>query len=368
MISPRKIVASSALLLIIFSSFGSNIDSVIHGKLLGVNFYHGTLMYHHKVMEILREKPVNAIELSWILVGNGKKLWHKVYRRPEYGFSYILMDLGSPNYLGYAHGILPFVNFPVSSFDKRFSAGFRIGSGLSYVTKIYDRTENYKNSAISTHLNAIVAFNLEGRYSITENLSTRLGLALTHISNGTFRKPNSGLNNVLFSAGIAYCIANLKVDNGSEITFTDNKNRLLVIGSGSYKETKGAGGPRYAVGALSVEYTHSSKTLLRYGFSLDLMYDQTAGFIMDYEEIPYSSDWQMLKSGVTLNSEIMLDRLSAVFYFGKYIYNHSKEGGPVYQRIGLRYRIMEKCWLHFALKTHWGSADYIEFGVGYKIL
>ena len=343
------------------------LDSTNKGSMIGTNLISGVLMYHHKEMEILREKQVNAIEISWIFHANGDKLWHKFYHYPEYGLAYVLMDLGSPTILGYSHGVLPFVNFPLTSFNRKLSAGFRVGSGMSYITKKYHRTENFKNSAISTHINALVSFNLEGRYLITNDLSARLGFHLTHLSNGTLKKPNAGLNYPVMSFGLAYRYRDQKENNEYRLKFVDKQNRIQLFGYGSYKEAKGAGGPKYNVGALSLEYTRPIKTLWRFGIALDMMYDESSAFLMEYKKIPYDSKWQTVSSGVTLSTEIMLDRLSAVVHFGKYIKNPSREGGTVYQRIGLRYRFAERFWMHLALKTHWGSADYIEFGLGYKI-
>lgn len=319
-------------------------------------------------MEILRMKPPKAIELSFIIVGNGNKLWHKVYKHPEYGFSIISMDLGSPSVLGYSHGVLPFVNFPFTSFNRKVAGSFKVGSGLSYITKTYHQTYNSNNIAISTHLNALIDIGFEGRYNFRDNgISVRLGFHLTHFSNGTFKKPNAGLNYAQVSLGIAKGYTHRNVSNRLLVSCPENTNRLLFIGSGSFKEVKGAGGPKYYVVTSSLEFTRSISTLWRYGLSLDLMYDESAGFIMDYEGIAYDTNWQILKSGASVNVEFILDRLSAVFYFGKYIQNRSQEGGPFYQRLGLRYRVNDRFFVNLALKTHLNIADYLEVGLGIKV-
>ena len=346
---------------------GFQTDSTIQRGKVGVNLISGVLMYHHKEMMVLLEKPVNAIELSWILVGTGNNLWHREYHYPEYGLSYVLLDLGSPSILGYSHGLQPFINFPISPFNRRLSAGFRVGSGLTYITKTYHRTDNFKNSAISTHINALISFNLEGRYALTNSLTLRAGFQLTHISNGTYKKPNSSLNYTTASCGLTYCYSHQNISNRLFHSFTDKPNRIQVFGYGSIKEVKGAGGPKYRVAALSAEYSRPITTLWRYGVALDVMYDESSAFIMEYKEIPYDTKWQTVSSGATFNTEISLDRLSAVAHFGTYFKNPSREGGAVYQRVGLRYRLNNYVWMHLALKTHWGSADYIEYGLGYKI-
>ncbi|PKP36355.1 MAG: hypothetical protein CVT98_08160 [Bacteroidetes bacterium HGW-Bacteroidetes-15] len=348
----------------------SIVDSTYNNRFIGVNYYSGILKFHHKEMEIMQENRASAFELSYVFVGNGNKLWHTYYKQPKFGLVYKFMDLGSYRILGYSHSIYPFINFPIYSPSKNIQFGLFVGPGLSYVTKIYHRTENFKNSAISSHLNAYINLGATISYKISNSIEIDGGFHMVHFSNGTFKKPNSGLNYSLLSVGLSYATGNAKLENGSNYSFLDKNSRLLLVGVGSYKEVKGAGGPKYGVGSFSVEYSRKIKPLWWYGFSWDLMYDGSNGFILERERVPWDNNWQLLKSGFTLNTEIILDRLSAVFHFGGYIYNKNEpdNNGVVYQRIGLRYRTLDKMWLHLALKTHWGSADYVELGIAYKIL
>jgi hypothetical protein len=342
----------------------------MNNRFWGVTIYSGILQYHHKEMEIMQENRPDAIEFSYIFVGDGSKLWHKFYNFPKFGITYKFMNLGSPTILGYSHSIYPFVTFPLYSPFKKINFGLHVGPGLSYATKIYHRTENFKNSAISSHLNAYINLGLKANFSISKKLTIGAGFHLVHYSNGTFKKPNSGLNYSLVSLGLVYAHKNDNLQYDASYSFTDKKNRILLVGTGSYKEIKGAGGPKYGVGSFSFEYSRPIKKLWRYGVSMDVMYDKSNAFTLDYESVPWTSEWQLLKTGLTLNTEVILNKLSAVFYFGGYIYNISEnsDNGPVYQRIGLRYRVIDRMWLHLALKTHWGSADYVELGAAFKIL
>lgn len=345
-------------------------DSSVNVHNFSVRFYSGILKYHHKEMEIMQDKRASAVEFSFAMSGSGKKLWHSFYNYPTFGLSYKFMDLGNSSILGYSHSVYPFINLPILSHSNKLQIGLFVAPGMSYITKIYHRTDNFKNSAISSHFNAYINLGSKLSYKISKKLTIEAGAHLAHFSNGTFKKPNSGLNYTLFSLGFSYLNKSSKLYSDTLYSFPIEKNRILIAGVGSYKEVKGAGGPKYWVGSLSVEYSRPIETLWRYGFSWDLMYDDSNGFILDTERVPWNSTWETFKSGVTLNTELILDRLSAVFYFGGYIYNKNRpnNNGLMYQRIGLRYRISDYLWFHFALKTHWGSADYVEFGIAYKIL
>ena len=117
-----------------------------------------------------------------------------------------------------------------------------------------------------------------------------------------------------------------------------------------------------------MEYSRPFNQLNRCGVSLDFMYDESMWFLMESFQNPASNEWDILRVGTTVNYEIIIERLSAGFYFGAYLHNVGDVRGYVYQRLGLRYRLMERLWAHMMLKTHWGKADYLECGLAFKII
>ncbi|MFP4555249.1 MAG: acyloxyacyl hydrolase [Bacteroidales bacterium] len=347
----------------------NNASDSIKSKSIAINLYSGILQHHHREMEILREKRVFALEITHLFTGNGSKQWHSFYGFPQFGVSYKFIDLGSPNILGYAHCLYPFVNFPIQTHMPKWNAIFKVGPGLGYVTKTYHRTDNFKNSAISTHLNAYINFGFMAAYKLSSNLTLHAGINLSHFSNGTVKKPNSGLNYTMINLGGKYSYQSQTTNNKQHYTFSDKKNRLLLAGIGSQKEIKGAGGPKYGVKSFSIEYSRAFRTLLRYGVSLDIMDDKSNEFILDYEEVAWDNESELLKIGTAASAEFILNRVSAILYFGGYIYNKANDSndGYVYQRLGIRYRFTNRFYGHLALKTHWGSADYLEIGGAIKL-
>lgn len=338
----------------------------MHG--FGVKVHSGVLQYHHKEMALLRSKPSMAIELSYTIKSNGTRQWHKFYSYPEYGFGYIFMDLGNPEILGYSHAIYPFINLPIYSPSQRLKLGLYIGSGLGYITKTYHRTNNFKNTAISSHLNAFINLGTTLSYSLNKNFDISSSVNLMHYSNGTYKKPNSGLNYSFFSVGANYCLPYQPKISKKPNIFPTEKHRLLALFIATQKEVKGAGGPKYPVAALYLEYSYPLKALWRFGVSADFMYDTSNKFILDYQGVEWNNPWQIAKGGLMLNTEFILDRLSAIFAFGTYVYNLDSQNGIVYQRLGLRYRASNRIFLNVSLKTHWTIADYLELGIGFKLM
>ncbi|MBK9638656.1 MAG: hypothetical protein IPO63_12895 [Bacteroidetes bacterium] len=54
------------------------------------------------------------------------------------------------------------------------------------------------------------------------------------------------------------------------------------------------------------------------------------------------------------------------FQMGMYTYNRYKEDGNIYNRLLLRYAFTKKAYASFGLKSHFGKADYFEWGLGLK--
>ena len=367
----NRLTLSTVLILLAshISMGGISSRDTLYNKSVSVNLIAGYLQYHYDEMAVLRNRPANGFEISLNKSADGSMLWHKFYGYPKYGLTYSFLDLGSRNTLGFAHCLSPFINVPLFNSNK-FYFGLLISTGMSYNSKTYSELNNPDNIAISSPFNAYINLGVTAGFEINEFWALESSFRLAHFSNGTFRKPNAGLNYTLFSLGVKYSYSPSKINTDKyQYSFSDNTNRILIVGYGSYKEIKDPGGLKYGVGAFSVEYSRPVKALWRYGFSWDLMYDQSHKTILELENVNWDSKWQLYKSGVTFNTEFILNRLSAIFYFGGYLYNKSINinNEYLYQRLGLRYRVNSMIWLNLSLKTHWNVADYVEMGVAIKV-
>jgi hypothetical protein len=319
-------------------------------------------------MKILNEKIPYFYELYIAKTTNGEKTWHSFYRNPRYGVSYMLFDLGSPSYLGKAHGIYPFMNFFLTDAGRIASLNMRVGAGIAYMEKIFDRIDNYKNIAISTRFNAVINLRMEGRVQVAAPLHLSGGLALSHISNGTIKKPNAGLNYVTVYAGANYNFGKEKFAKQADaIDYEiDKKWRYTVYLSGGVKSYSIFDDAKYFVSGLSLEASRSHLAFTRFSGALELFYDRSDYAYLIDEETKINKI-QTIKPGLAAGYAFLFGDLSANVHIGRYLYAKNQQYGVVYQRLALGYSITERLNARFGLKTHWGQADYVEFSFGYKI-
>ena len=79
--------------------------------------------------------------------------------------------------------------------------------------------------------------------------------------------------------------------------------------------------------------------------------------------------YQMTKLNVSICYSMTMERLSYYFEFGWHLkYNRFTDlsKGNIFQKISLRYRVHNNIYAHISLMTHFGRADYLCFGVGYR--
>jgi len=335
----------------------------------GIRVSHGFLMNHHKTMKILNEKIPYSYELFIAKASNGEKPWQKFYRYPFYGVSYNLLHSGSPSYLGKIHSIYPFMVFFLTKPEHVLNLNIRFGAGVSYVEKIFHPVNNYKNTSISTPLNAILHFGIEGKLRIVPQVYISGGGAFTHISNGTYKKPNTGLNYVMASAGVSYAFGKMTLPTKTNETENNivKKMQYTVYLSGGVKTYSKYDDTKYTASGLSFEASRVHLAFTQYSGKLDLFYDTSdyAYFVRDEKEI---TKIQTIKPGIAVGYAFHFGKLSADVNVGRYLYAKNQEFGLFYQRLALRYIINNMFNINLGLKTHWGQADYIEFAIGYKIV
>ena len=333
---------------------------------VGGRIYTGFLINHHNNMRMLNEKIPYSYEIFISRATDGKKPWHTFYRYPRYGVSYMLFDLGSPSYLGNAHCVYPFMNFFLTNPERILNVNMRVAAGIAYVEKIFDPVRNYKNAAISTHLNAFLGLGLDGRIRVAAPLHIFGGLAFMHISNGTFKKPNTGLNNIMASAGASYAFGEKKpMLEPTEYSFEKKWNYTAYL-SGGVKTYTPYDDTKYATYGLSLEASRTHLAHTSFIGTLDLFYDSSdyADFIRNEKEV---KKFQFLKPGFAAGYVFHFGKLSANVQIGRYFFAKKQEHGLIYQRLAMRYKVADRINVHCGLKTHFGQADYIELAIGYKI-
>ncbi len=298
-----------------------------------------------------------------------------MYNYPIIGIAYWYSDLGRSPYLGNAHAVTPYIEFPLT-YGKQTRLYFRTAVGLGYLTKHFDRIENYKNIAIGSHWNAAVSFQLDLKQKIGERFLFAFAIGLNHFSNGSMKTPNFGINIPSVSASLSYRLSKENpyfkkklLPELSPFYFDGKKTIDLNIAGGlGYKNMNAEREGKFMVGQAFANIMRSISYKSRIGLGLEASYDGTDEVIMyqKYNEKP-DNNFQLTKTGVEVVYELNMSRVSFIGNLGYYLSGKYKGDGNIYEKIGIWYQLNNEFFAHLTLKAHAGRADFLTLGIGYKI-
>ncbi len=348
------------------SAYGQ--DSVRCGKWISASAHYGFIIpLYSNAMDILIKAHVPAFELDYINKPTADLPWQHAFHCPETGIAFFSAWLGNPAQLGNVYGVYPFVNLHLQKSYKE-ALFLRIGIGLGYFPVIFNRLTNHKDNVIGSHVDAMINLRFNAHFYLSQKLRLEAGLGVTHCSDGNYQDPNLGLNLLTVNTGLSYCINSywthppiyqdsVRRQNKSENNF--------YIGAG-LSEMEPPGGFKY--GAVTLNYTHFFVVSCRakLGGGIDVFYNQTNVARMAADSIYLSSPLQNIQVGIKGSYELTLGKLSLPLEIGAYLYSKYK-GSSIFDRIGIRYYANKHFIITQTLLLHFASADYMEWGVGYRL-
>ena len=301
-----------------------------------------------------------AGEISFVLHTNGKKDWHKAFNYPTIGATLIGASVGNEKILGTFWGSYAFIEFPFLK-TKHYQLSGKLGNGLALGTKVYDPQTDPKNSVVSTHLNALVCFGLQNRFTFNRS-QFAIGLDLTHFSNGAFKVPNIGINMPFLSIGYGYRFKSTEKDTTNKITLPFRKILYGLSTIYSHKEIFPTGLGKLPVYEISSFARYFFNHKVGCEFSLDVVSKQV---ILRYKPEIQKNQLDVIQVGVFAGYLLPLDKFHLVLGMGMNIRDKYQPESFLYHRIGMRYYFENGIHLNAVLRSNWAKADFVEWGIGY---
>lgn len=333
---------------------------------LVANLHYGFIIPHYKDMHYFIQKHILGAEISFVkypsYACNEEIINCKI---PERGISLVYLNLGNPQVLGSGIAVLPFMNFSVIR-SQPVNVFFKIGTGLGYISKPFDRVTNHKDYAIGSHLNAFINLRLNAGIRLSERILLETGLGLSHFSNGSFTMPNLGINICTANLGMRYNIGSRACVNPDSVNRFEPKKYFIIYAATGLKEISPPGGKKYPCFNISINRERKFSLSGRYLYGLELTYNGANYADFKRDTLIHVTAIQNIQVGIKAGYSLVAGRLSFPVEMGIYLYSYEKDPGLIFHRIGLRYQLTKKWTAVMTLKTHWSKADFIELGVGYS--
>ncbi len=332
------------------------------------NYHNGFLYAHHSSIAYLTQSYINGYDIKIGKSTNGEHLWEQLYRYPELGIGFYNSNLGNSDVFGNVDAIYSYINVPIIK-KQKISFNYNFAIGIAYLRHCFNVSNNYNNIAIGSKVNAYLNFDLDFKLKVINRLYLINGLGFTHFSNGAVKKPNLGLNLLTYQVGLKYFLnKDRKELIHNKISKIERKNEYSIILSGGIKGISPPGGKMYPTSSISFNGYRYLNLKQKVGIGLDVFYDNSIDMTLKMNNNGTLKDIEnkqidLYSSGIHLSHDLVFNKVSFTTQLGYYLY--SKLDRDFYSRLGFNYKLSEKFLLNLTLKTHWGKADFIEFGIGY---
>lgn len=362
----------------------------------------GKVLPHSQNLSAIVISNVAGGELAFELSpDDSKSHWEQFWRFPNIGLGLGFKTLGNSKLLGGTLYAYPYISIPLFS-SALLDTRLRLGTGLSYVTKTWYDADTLNgvdaptaNSAFSFPINCYLTSSINLELFLTEQIAITADIGYSHMSNGSFRNPNFGLNMLQMQIGASYRFEPYNVSLrynpayglpfdfegkvqasafSRQINYNDNKNSLVASFhagltfpiDGWY--AIGGGIDLFYDGAFTKRPSDDNPTFNRYKIDNDLLTNK-------------------IRYGISINNEIIMGRVTGIIDWGIYLYdpirnayphvmksrgifykyNLKKEDGWNYTRFALRYRVYDNFVVQAGVKMHGYIAEMLEVGVGYLL-
>lgn len=330
----------------------------------------------------------------------GRKYWQRVHNYPQYGIGLSYFDLGGTDIdslIGKPTALYFFYGAPIARFGK-FRLNGDVEIGLSTDFEAYDSERNPDQIFIGATTNLHSNFTLQLYYEWTKRMDLAVGLSFLHFSNGKMFTPQKGINLIGLNLSSAYHFNPVKnytkhvvpayqpavrptlVDE--DIAAYDGFHEISFMGGlgtvqsdpGEWRhedgrlDTTNVTGPRYLTGSFTADYGYRFSHRLKGVAGLDMFIDNSARNLYP-DVLPKNVTFgQKVFFGGHVGFHYVIERITFMYNYGRYIHKPFEPRGKWYMRAGGRIGLTPKTAVQIALKTrNGGIADWIEWGLVYKI-
>lgn len=343
--------------------------------------FSGFVAPHRIGMESLAQDPIRGFELNIFRKNTEFNPYNIFYNFPKTGFGVQYDNPGNPSVLGRVLSAYSFIEFDLLSINNRLMFTSRLAMGLAYVSQTFDSEKNPENVAVSTNISYKMMLDFGLKYEPVESdFIYSLSFGLLHYSNGAVIKPNKGLNQIFFSAGLSYNLFNNSKFNNtrtiktpSEYSYKEHEfwGMFTLFTSDEYAYGDIGRGGGFYCSTLALGYTRRYSHAGKYGIAIDAFYNENFQYAYDHNSDTLikiiNNRKDVLRGGISFGHEFIYHDLCLVTYAGFYYYNRIKPNEWLYTRIGLRYYVFDNLFINLTLKAYGFKAYYIESGIGFAL-
>ncbi len=350
------------------------------------------------------------IKVGWQTDDGARNIYDDLFRYPSYGVGYymgnmngIVMSHDDEQGMGKPAALYAFWSSPMYR-SRWWQLRYNISAGLSYNFNAYDPNDNPGNLFIGSNHNAYIGLAFDAALTLPGHSSFLAGLSFQHFSNGSYQKPNKGLN--LLSATLTYQWSAYSNSSKGYSRFhippyapAWEANVFWAWGvrmlDTDFDPENPNDGKRWYCTTLSAAALKQINHRRKWGAGLDLFYFSWGDYVLRYRHAvdqinplrdtainaPPALVRQQAKEtssfsknnvalGIFLSHEVGYKRVWLVTDVGFYPFGRVGDMPThpvIYERLGVKFYITDRLYAGVSIKAHGAKADYTEWTLGFSI-
>lgn len=366
----RKILWTRCVVLSLCCEFELHTECAAQAA-IRITSHYGFIVPHREEIKNLIQGHSWGVNAEMPLKYRREKFWHRAWSYPQQSWTMTFLNTGNPKQLGTHYSLLHQLYLPLQkpSNEWKIKQHLALGIGLGFASKVWNQAENYQATVLSSHLNTALSLQYGWQFNMRRGPAISCGFRMAHFSNGSLKTPNLGTNNFSFFVASELTHKNHLVATNSDSLMSNELSRFRLTGGYFFglKEILPPGERKYFVNALQLGFDARMNAKSSFTCGLDIMRNSSLPILFQEKSGITNSISSLMQLGAMMGYVMHFNRFELRFQQGFYCVDQYKEDGLLYQRVGLRFYVTERCWLSVMLKTHFAKADYGEYGIGYTL-
>lgn len=365
----------TVIILLFFSSAAfSQEEEELKPVSIEADYIYGSILEHNPDIEHLITGHPTGFFLSFNRKTYGFNEWERRYRYPDWGVTLAYQNLHN-EFLG--ENVSVYGHFNWYFYNRNLV--IRVGQGIAYAGKPYDKETNFENNAYGTRFLSTTF--LKANYvkeNLWRGLGVHAGFTIMHYSNANLKAPNNSTNSWLFNAGVSYLFdqenfpAFIPLEDTPSSSHAEKIHYNFVFRSGINESDVVRQGqyPFYVFSAFADKRINYKSTLqagtdvFLSNFLKELIYYRSVA----YPEDGLTGDEDYKRVGLFVGHELRFNKVAFVSQIGYYVYWPYKFENRVYNRLGLKhYFFNDRIFAAATVHAHFAKAEAVEFGIGIRL-
>lgn len=362
------------VIVLCFEAFHLNAQEVVKpAQSLQMRMHAGQHYYPGGDLADELDKGYYGIDLRYTWQARDKSNWSSIFNYANYGVGFFTGNVGDPSKLGTPYAVFGFMNFSLYR-AKNVEVYLGPAFGMTFNLEPFDPVTNPQNNVIGAKMAAYFNASLSANFPLSSSLDLTVSGDFIHMSNGSARQPNVGIDMYGGALGLRWNFDRKKYWAGDYRALYPEKGERDLTRHSSFniaqsfskvqKVPDQGTNKTFLVATTQIEYQYHFNEIHGISGGIDIFFDESVEEEENYEEYNTKTF-----PGVHFGYDLHFWRMYIRPQIG---YIVSKAGQNLkagfFMRVQLRGDITDTLYAQVGVKTINGIiADWADIGLGVRL-